>query len=65
MINALADDIEFEYKGKHGAICPFSRDDIIVAYGEVEIRVSSVEQALNEKIFEGLCLNEISDEILI
>lgn len=40
-------------------------DYIIVAYGEAEIRVSSVEQALNEKIFDGLYLNEISDEILI
>lgn len=65
LINSLADDIEFDYKGKHGAICPFSRDDIVVSYGEVEIRVSSVEQAMNEKIFDGLCLSEISEEIII
>ena len=33
MINSMAGDIDFEYKGKHGAVCPFSRTDIALSYG--------------------------------
>ena len=33
LIDSLAGDIDFEYNGKHGAVCPFSRNDITVSYG--------------------------------
>lgn len=65
LINSLACDIEFEYKGKHGAICPFNRENIVVAYCENEIRTHSVEQAMGLPIFDGFSLNDISEHIEI
>lgn len=63
LINSLSCDIEFEYKGKHGAICPFNREHIVVAYCEEEIRVHSIEQAMKVAVFDGLCLEDVCEDI--
>ncbi len=33
-IDSLTDDIEFSYAGKHGSICPISRAEIYLSYGD-------------------------------
>ena len=56
-------DIEFEYKGVHGAICPFSRTNISIAYGDNEKTLDSVDAVMNEPFFNGKSLAEICSEI--
>ncbi len=63
MIDSLTSDIDFEYKGKHGAVCPFSRTDIALSYGEEAHSHTSVEDVMNDKMFDGKCLKEISEQI--
>ncbi len=63
MINSLAGDIDFEYNGKHGAVCPFSRTDIALSYGKEAHSHTSVDDVMNDKMFDGKCLREISEQI--
>lgn len=63
IIDSLASDIDFYYKGKHGAICPFSHNDIALSYDGEDHNHISVEDAMNDKMFNGKCLNEISEQI--
>ena len=56
-------DMEFEYKGVHGAICPFSRTNISIAYGDEEKTLDSVDAVMNEPFFDGKSLSEICDGI--
>lgn len=63
MIDSLTSDIDFEYNGKHGAVCPFSRTDIALSYGEEAHSHTSVEDVMNDKMFDGKCLKEISEQI--
>lgn len=62
-IDSLTDDIEFEYQGKWGSICPFSREDISLCYDEQEVTVFSVDAAMKEPFIAGRSLEEISEEI--
>lgn len=62
-IDLLAGDIDFEYNGKHGSICPFSSIDIALSYGEEAHDHTSVFDAMNDKMFDGKCLNEIAEQI--
>ena len=34
LIASLAYDIEFEYRGVHGSICPINHNDIALSYGD-------------------------------
>lgn len=63
-IDSLTDDIEFQYKGLWGSICPFNRSNISLCYNEYEITVDSVDKAMSTPFIDGKSLNEISTEIL-
>ncbi len=65
IIDSLTSDIDFEYAGKHGAICPFSRTDISLSYGDDMHDHTSVAGVMNDKMFNGKCLNEISEQIVL
>ena len=65
LIDSLAGDIDFTYKGKHGSICPFSRTDIALAYDSNVHSHTSISDVLNDKMFDGKCLNEISERIIL
>lgn len=58
-------DIEFEYKGISGAICPFSREDIAVKYGEQETSFGSVEAFMSEPFIDGKPIKDICDKFII
>lgn len=64
-INSLAGDIDFEYQGIHGAVCPFSRTDIAISYGDIAKTYDDIETALNDKLFNGKSLNEIAEDLIL
>lgn len=61
-IDSLTDDIEFYYKGKHGAICPFNRANISVCYGEDEQTFQSVDDTMNTPFIDGKPIRDICGE---
>lgn len=62
-IDDLTDDIEFQYNGIHGSICPFNRSDISVSYGNYEKTVTSVDAAMQEPFIDGKSLQELCERI--
>ena len=70
LIDSLVTDIEFEYNGKCGAICPINRKHIDVGFGDyripgdyTEALCLSVEETLTTKFIDGKSLTELCDEI--
>lgn len=64
-IDSLTDDIEFQYQGKWGAICPFNRQNISLCYDGQEVTVNSVDAAMKKPFVAGRSLEEISEELQI
>lgn len=64
-IDSLTQDIDFEYRGKVGSICPFSRTDISLSYDDQEVTVSSVDAAMSEPFIEGHSLAELCEELIL
>lgn len=64
-IDSLTDDIEFQYRGKWGVICPFNRGNISLCYDGQEVTVASVDAAMKEPFIAGFSLEEISEELQI
>lgn len=58
-------DIEFQYKGKWGAICPFSRGNIAVKYGDLEKTFDSVDALMTEPFIDGKPLAEICENFIV
>ena len=65
LIAGLTQDIDFEYHGKHGAICPFSHSDISLSYDGKEITVESVELAMSTPFVDGKSLAEVCEELVV
>ena len=65
LIDSLTQDIDFEYRGKQGSICPFSRTDISLAYDGEELTVDSVEAAMTAPFIEGRSLTEVCEELTL
>ena len=65
LIDSLAQDIDFEYRGKVGSICPFNRTDIALFYDDREVTVDSVIAAMEEPFIEGRSLMEICGELIL
>ena len=64
-IDSLTQDIDFEYHGRPGSICPFSRTDISLFYDGQEVTVHSVSAAMEEPFVEGRSLAEICGELVL
>lgn len=65
LIDGLSQDIDFEYKGADGSICPFSRDNISLCYDGQEVTVSSVDDAMSTPFIHGKSLNEVCEDLTI
>ena len=65
LIASLAYDIEFEYRGVHGSICPINHNDIALSYGNDTADWNSIDEAMNTRLFGGKCLNEIATELVM
>lgn len=62
-ILSLTDDIEFEYSGISGSICPFSLDNISVTYAGKTKDYDNIDDVMSDNFFNGKSLNEISEQI--
>lgn len=62
-IDSLTQDIDFEYLDVSGSICPFSRSDISLCYGDKEQSFDSIDSLMNEPFFKGKSLAEICHEM--
>lgn len=62
-IDSLTQDITFEYLGVNGSICPFSRSDISLCYGEKEQSFDSIDALMHAPFFKGKSLTEICSKV--
>ena len=63
LIDSLTQDVEFDYNGMHGSICPFSRSEIHVRFGEKTREFKSVDAVMDTPFFGGKALGEIADQL--
>lgn len=64
LIDALAQDFEFQYNGQDGSICPFSRECISMSYGSTEKTFNSVESVMETPFFDGKSLNDVCSDFI-
>lgn len=60
-IDSLTDDIEFQYLGIWGSICPFNRHNISVSYGDDERTFHSIDDVMNEPFICGKPIKDICE----
>jgi len=65
LIESLTDDIEFQYNGVWGSICPFSLTNISVSYGDMEHTFDSVDSVFDEPFIDGMPLKDICYKFII
>lgn len=60
-------DYEFEYKGKHGSICPFNDGTggflAWVVYGKFTGEYSDIDELMNSPFLNGRTLTEVAAEL--
>ena len=61
-IDSLSSDIEFQYRGVWGSICPFSRENISVSYGKKERTFSSIEDVMNTSFIDGKAIKDVCEK---
>ena len=62
-IDSLTQDITFEYAGVSGSICPFTRTNISVSFGDEEQTFHSIDDVLEKPFITGKPLKEICKSI--
>ena len=62
-IDSLTQDIDFQYQGILGSICPFNRNDISLCFDGGEVTVHSVDEAMEAPFIRGKSLNELCEQI--
>ncbi len=62
-ILSLAQDIEFDYKGKHGVICPWNVHSFTMAYAGEDKDYTDIEDLMMDKVFNGMSLNQIAEKL--
>lgn len=65
IIESLTDDIEFQFNGTWGSICPFSHTNISVSYGDEERTFDSVDALFNDPFIDGMPLKDICHKFTI
>ncbi len=63
-IDSLTQDISFVYLGIEGAICPFSRTDISVVYGDEERTFYSIDEVMNQPFITNKPLKDICESFI-
>lgn len=62
-IDSLTQDIDFSYNGVLGSICPISRTEIDLCYGDTTVTANSVDAAMGLPFIAGHCLNEVCEKL--
>ncbi len=65
LVLSLTTDIEFEYQGKAGSICPFNDSNISITYDGQTASCSNIDEVFDTPIFAGKSLKEISSDLII
>jgi hypothetical protein len=60
-IDSLTQDIDFQYKGRNGSICPFNRINISLCFDGTETTVHSISEAMNVKFIDGKSLYDLCE----
>lgn len=63
LIDEIMWDIEFDYQGKHGAICCFAEDSFSVCYDGKEKDYTSADDVMTDTELFGKPLEEIAEEL--
>ena len=63
LLDKMLVDLEFEYMGISGVICPFSQEDIAVKYGDQEHIFDSLDALMNEPFIDGKPLKDICEQL--
>lgn len=63
-IDSLTQDITFRYAGIQGSICPFTRTNISVSYGDDEFTFNSVDEVMEKPFITGKPLIDICDNMI-
>ncbi|MEL7609733.1 MAG: hypothetical protein AAGU74_09525 [Bacillota bacterium] len=58
----LTQDVSFVYNGKNGLVMPYSRNKIILCYGDSDIECTSPEMAMTYPFFDGQSLAAIANK---
>lgn len=64
-ILSILNDIVFEYNGKSACINPYSTSKFEVGFGEVSKVYDDIDCLMSDPIYDGKCLNDIADKIII
>lgn len=67
LVLSFVQDFEFEYKGVHGGILPFSQNEIIVFWGNEEDppeEVCNTKNFMDCKIVDGVPLREVCKDFI-
>lgn len=65
LIISLTQDIEFEYNGIKGAICPFSHSSFSVSFGDEEKAYNNIDDVMKTTIIGGEPLEKIAHKLII
>lgn len=61
LIDSLNQDIDFQYHGKSGSICPFTRKNISLCFDGDEMTAQSVPDAMSAQFIDGHSLNDLCE----
>lgn len=61
----MLQDVNIEYDGKEGSICPFSLDDISVTYDDETRNYTNIDDMMSDPFIEGIPLNEICEKLVL
>lgn len=64
-ILSLTQDITFDYHGKTACINPWSEDRFEVGFGDAARTYSSIEDLMNDPLYDGKSLLQICDQLNI
>ena len=65
LILSFAQDVIFSYNDKEYCINPFSLKKFEVGMQNCVYKFNSIDELMSANIFDGKCLNEISEKIIV
>lgn len=63
LILSLSQDVIFQVNGKTVCINPWNEHKFEVGFGDINREYNNIDFLLNDKIYDGKSLNEISEQI--
>ncbi|MFQ9509510.1 MAG: hypothetical protein ACLRZ7_00870 [Lachnospiraceae bacterium] len=64
-ILSMLQDINIEYNGMEGCICPFSQNNISITFNEETRGYTDIEELMSDPFIDGRPLTEISEKLTL